>query len=167
VLAAAALAAGMAGLVCLAAAEAQAQDKIIVPRWRFSYEGAKPGDAPTQDQLDDLADRIAQKIIDRLKAEGDKGAEFKTTGDKAGAGGPKDLVYLSQNCLTCHGGQGTVRGGFRIFLADGKIDPKLDWWKVWDRVTHEDAKLRMPPGNKTPAPKDVADTFRNRARGSK
>lgn len=162
------LAAVAAAVVVLAAGEAPAQDKLIVPRWRFSYEGVKPGDAATQDQLDELADRIAAKIIERLRAEGDKGGEteFKTTG-KVDAGSPKDLVYLSQKCLTCHGGQGAIRGGFRIFLADGKIDPKLDWWKVWDRTTHEDPKLRMPPGGKSPPGKDVADALRNRARGSK
>lgn len=174
-----ALAALMIGLTAVSAAE---PEKIIVPRYKFSYQGqtyyySPKSQGPTQDELDDFSDRVAEKVVEKLLkrlAEDDKGGK---PGDPpgtvipkaAGAPAPKlsaDLQYLGQNCSTCHGPQGTIRGNFRLFTPDGKVDPKVDWWTVWERLSTNDVKLRMPPG-KPKAPQSVTDAIVNRARTNK
>ncbi len=172
------LAALMIGLTAASAAE---PEKIIVPRYRFSYQGQTyyyTPKGPTQDELDEFSDRIADKVVEKLLlrlAEDDKGGK---PGDPPGTVTPKvkgqppapklsaDLQYLGQNCSTCHGPQGTIRGNFRLFTADGKVDPKVDWWTVWERLSTDDVKLRMPPG-KPKAPQSVTDAIVNRARTKK
>jgi mono/diheme cytochrome c family protein len=172
-------------LLAITGASAGEPEKIIVPRYKFSYQ---PGgyyyyySTPprfTQDELDEFSDKIADKVVDKLLKKLADDEKVKP-GDPPGTVQPKisqapapkaqkvapDLQYLTQNCSTCHGPQGTIRGGFRLFAPDGTISADVDWWKVWERTTTEDVKMRMPPG-KPRAPQSVTDSIVNRARNKK
>lgn len=171
-------------LLAITGVSAGEPDKIIVPRYKFSYQGGyyyySSPPRLTQDELDEFSDKVADKVVEKLLkklAEDEKGGK---AGDPPGTVQPKansapapkavklapDLQYLAQNCATCHGPQGTIRGGFRLFTPEGTISPDVDWWKVWERTTTDDAKLRMPPG-KPKAPQSVTDAIVNRARTKK
>lgn len=165
----------IAATTALSAAE---PEKIIVPRYKFSYQGQYYYPKMTQDELDEFTDRVADKVVERLlKKLADDEKNQAKPGDPPGTVEPKaqvapapklapDLQYLVQNCATCHGPQGTIRGGFRLFTLDGKVDPKVDWWTVWERVTADDPKQRMPPG-KAKVPQPISDALVNRARTKK
>lgn len=172
-------------LFALTSASATEPDKIIVPRYKFSYQGGYYYQSSpyrmTQDELDEFSNKVADKVVEKLLkklAEDEKNQAPSKPGDPPGTVVPKaaqaptpkalsaDLQYLVKSCVTCHGPQGTIRGGFRLFTADGTIDPKVDWWTVWDRMTTDDAKMRMPPG-KPKAPAEVTDAIVNRARTKK
>jgi len=176
-------------LLALSGVQAGEPDKIIVPRFKYSYQGGyyyySVPPRPTQDELDEFSDKVADKVVEKLLkklAEDEKNTQPGVKpGDPPGTVVPKaaqapapkaapklsnDLQYLVQNCATCHGPQGTIRGGFRLFAQDGSLSPDVDWWHVWERMTTEDAKLRMPPG-KPKAPQAISDAIVNRARTKK
>lgn len=174
-------------LLAITGASAGEPEKIIVPRFKYSYQGGyyyySTPPRMTQDELDEFSDKVADKVVEKLLkrlAEDEKGQPGVKPGDPPGTVVPKanqapapkaqklapDLQYLAQNCSTCHGPQGTIRGGFRLFTPEGTISPDVDWWTVWERTTTDDVKLRMPPG-KPKAPQSVTDAIVNRARTKK
>lgn len=176
------------GMLAVAGASAGEPDKVIVPRFKYSYQGGyyyySTPPRMTQDELDEFSDKVADKVVEKLLkklAEDEKnGPAPKKDPDPPGTVQPKasqapapkaqklapDLQYLAQSCSTCHGPQGTIRGGFRLFTPEGTISPDVDWWHVWERMTTDDVKLRMPPG-KPKAPQTVTDSIVNRARTKK
>ena len=118
----------------------------------------------TQDQLDALAERVAEKVVQKLLERQNGGQPVDPTQP---AKPPAPAVaadrVLATYCAGCHMSP-NAKGGFTMFDVQGKVDAALNWSKVVDFMTHEDPDLRMPPKNQAqPTAEDVA-VVRRRAR---
>lgn len=100
----------------------------------------------TDAQVDNLINRIEQRLAAKAK-NGTNGTNghAKSTPPTAVPSDVYTILTLKRgtaqkSCMDCHTGS-TAKGGQKIFLEPGKLNPDADWTTIWD-VTDEG---RMPP----------------------